>query len=82
MDRIEIGPRCENPRLRFRRLRRLDRWRRARRPNVHRGLDCSVDYRLNLKQHRAPHARLIKSADRSGVGRAKQDGPRPKIDLS
>jgi hypothetical protein len=82
MERTRDWATMRKPQTAFRRLRRLDRWRRARRPNVHRGLDCSVDYRLNLKQHRAPHARLIKSADRSGVGRAKQDGPRPKIDLS
>src|SRR5215469_7055753 len=30
-------------------------------------------HRLNLKKHRAPHERLTKSADRSGVGRAKQE---------
>jgi hypothetical protein len=30
-------------------------------------------HRLNLKKHRVPHERLTKSADRSGVGRAKQE---------
>jgi hypothetical protein len=29
-------------------------------------------HRLNLKKHRAPYERLTKSADRSGVGRAKE----------